>query len=631
MTKKTLGKAILIVLLFQKCLLLADNRTNDQMSNDAVYKKERHCIINILKKLRISKNLKNLSWETDEDGNQTNTEMYIRKGSRAKDRRILVEEDTDKSSVDSSRNSKFGSTGRCCVFNQKCNCSNRSDLNKIRKWVQSFKQVQNLSQKQDLSPNKYYMYACELFFKSKPIDGQENIICKKTFGDTAPSISSTADSDSSLIPKYFYDNWKSNMLLAKYLEIVEKYYFSYVGYEDFTERQVYLLTKQRKNIWSDLEWWYETLCLQSYRLFSDLENRYKSIGLFVTMELYDLTYVNSNLLEEVVKQILNKEQDEPDLRIFDGDFVVRVRKAFYERIDGLAQETQLQQQQQNIDDQKQKQPNLYKAQNPPLNIEITAQASPPPRKNSSRNQKNNRSSFANPRKSPQAPRKTAQIPKSFKIRKNPNFQILNKLHKIDNSFQNLISFYIENLPISTRTKIASCIENLNREITQCESEFGEDNCEEILPTMVTNQCPIGYKRIGMRKCVKECPDNYAQLGAICLKPDSYNRRSYSKKKECENYGKKCSLYGVEGYISDCIYGYTPIGKNICVGLCPEGWEDVGKGCVYEEPLSTKLFIKNFGEIKMKGGKSHVETGIDDSVELENSRGLQFVKQFFGDD
>jgi hypothetical protein len=105
---------------------------------------------------------------------------------------------------------------------------------------------------------------------------------------------------------------------------------------------------------------------------------------------------------------------------------------------------------------------------------------------------------------------------------------------------------------------------------------------------------MGFIRIGIRKCVKICPENYRQLGALCLKPASYDRgHSYQSLGDCQNFRHRCSFYGAAGYLKDCGKGFNLVGKGTCVSVCPQGWSDIGKGCVFENPLTTKLFVKRF--------------------------------------
>lgn len=124
-------------------------------------------------------------------------------------------------------------------------------------------------------------------------------------------------------------------------------------------------------------------------------------------------------------------------------------------------------------------------------------------------------------------------------------------------------------------------------------------CEAITPTMVTNQCPEGFVRGGVRKCYKTCPENYgfAGFGSLCEKPPGYPRRKmFGSRGECERgyQGKNCSLWGGEGYLEDCRLGFIPVGRGICASTCPEGWLDKGAHCQFEKVLTTKVFVKNLG-------------------------------------
>jgi hypothetical protein len=117
--------------------------------------------------------------------------------------------------------------------------------------------------------------------------------------------------------------------------------------------------------------------------------------------------------------------------------------------------------------------------------------------------------------------------------------------------------------------------------------------------MVSNQCPEGFRRSGVRKCFRRCPEEYGFVGfgGLCQKPQSYQRnKSFGGKGECERgyQGKNCSLWAGEGYLEDCRAGFMPVGRDLCASICPEGWLDGGAHCEYEKVLTTKVFVKNFG-------------------------------------
>ena len=182
-----------------------------------------------------------------------------------------------------------------------------------------------------------------------------------------------------------------------------------------------------------------------------------------------------------------------------------------------------------------------------------------------------------------------------------------KIMQIDNAFLDLTMFYLPLFPKALAKKISSCVTNLDKQIMDCESIYGKNNCEEINKTTVSNQCPPKYKRIGLRKCVKICPENFEQLGAVCIKPKSYLRPLPTETRQACETGNthKCTFYSSEGYMKNCEVGYTLIGKRICAPICPYGWEDVGKGCVFIELITTQLFFKRFGnDSKLRRLKIH---------------------------
>lgn len=196
---------------------------------------------------------------------------------------------------------------KCCLFNSSCNCLSHSDLDKIRAWVLSYKQIQGAETLNSTAPQDMFIRACKLFFKARGLEnsGVEDKFCTKTFYENKEKLNSPAEQKT---PKFFVQNWRANMLMAKYLQVVEKFYMEFLAIDDYTQRQIYMLTKLKGLVWSNLTWWYETLSIQAYRLFGDVNLlQTKNIGLFITMELYDLTEKDSQLLESLVKRIIGQQ------------------------------------------------------------------------------------------------------------------------------------------------------------------------------------------------------------------------------------------------------------------------------------------------------------------------------------
>ena len=122
---------------------------------------------------------------------------------------------------------------------------------------------------------------------------------------------------------------KSNILLSKYLQLIETLYRKFLTEEDLVTKKIFLLTSMGKILWSELVWFYDTLQIKSYRLFHILGNnnqsedqflKHKNIMMFVTMELYDLTEKDDPAVEELIHQIYKKNNNQ-----ITSNFLIEVR------------------------------------------------------------------------------------------------------------------------------------------------------------------------------------------------------------------------------------------------------------------------------------------------------------------
>ena len=74
---------------------------------------------------------------------------------------------------------------------------------------------------------------------------------------------------------------KSNILLSKYLQLIETLYRKFLTEEDLVTKKIFLLTSMGKILWSELVWFYDTLQIKSYRLFHILGNNNQSEDQFL--------------------------------------------------------------------------------------------------------------------------------------------------------------------------------------------------------------------------------------------------------------------------------------------------------------------------------------------------------------
>lgn len=92
------------------------------------------------------------------------------------------------------------------------------------------------------------------------------------------------------------------------------------------------------------------------------------------------------------------------------------------------------------------------------------------------------------------------------------------------------------------------------------------------------KCKKGWSGIGP-VCWMDCPADFRDDGAFCLKPKPYVRGTgFTKKDQCENKNKLgCEKKGLV-YYPKCAEGFKPFGCCLCTPSCPSGMKDIGISC-----------------------------------------------------
>jgi hypothetical protein len=63
----------------------------------------------------------------------------------------------------------------------------------------------------------------------------------------------------------------------------------------------------------------------------------------------------------------------------------------------------------------------------------------------------------------------------------------------------------------------------------------------------------------------------------CSKPESYKSERYTDASNCPAEG--CEVYADQFYVSKCKPGFTRVGADLCMAVCPHGWPDLGEQCL----------------------------------------------------
>jgi hypothetical protein len=221
-------------------------------------------------------------------------------------------------------------TKKCCLLNAACDCDSTSDLPKLRKWILSFYEIEKSDNLLTQHPDQIYTQACRLFFKTKSMlsphpkttkYSEKNKFCKMTFPPpnfppTHASFYSKLSNPTAKNPKnpnnpktpnpktpptFFHQTWQSTTFFAKYLQTTETLYKKFLKIQNPTTKDLFLLTQLHHNLWASLQWFFDTVSIQAYRVFAltdksdfdDLSSR--RLGIFVMIELYDLWEIDGDL------------------------------------------------------------------------------------------------------------------------------------------------------------------------------------------------------------------------------------------------------------------------------------------------------------------------------------------------
>ena len=63
----------------------------------------------------------------------------------------------------------------------------------------------------------------------------------------------------------------------------------------------------------------------------------------------------------------------------------------------------------------------------------------------------------------------------------------------------------------------------------------------------------------------------------CSKPESYKSKRYTDANNCPPEG--CEVYADQFFVSKCKPGFTRVGADLCMAVCPHGWPDLGEQCL----------------------------------------------------
>lgn len=142
------------------------------------------------------------------------------------------------------------------------------------------------------------------------------------------------------------------------------------------------------------------------------------------------------------------------------------------------------------------------------------------------------------------------------------------------------------LATEAKDRIKTCGISLEGALKRCEAAHGSGNCET--ETMYAQKkCPSGLKRIGCCTCATACPEGFDEKALFCMKPAAAKSPQYNSQSDCENLTKKgCERWVLDFWVPKCNSGFTRVGADQCIALCPEGWNDAGRHCM--KPTTVQL-------------------------------------------
>ena len=183
-------------------------------------------------------------------------------------------------------------------------------------------------------------------------------------------------------------------------------------------------------------------------------------------------------------------------------------------------------------------------------------------------------------------------------------------------------------PAQQRNQISKCNLNMKGPLERCNQVYGKDpnnpgqgNCELIFEKFedsqlinssiktstdmndnkqrsggavpfVSRKCPPTYKRYGCCKCMKTCDSVHMHprnadgslksesldRNLYCNKPESYKSEKFTDASKCTSE-RGCEVYADQFYVEKCREGFTRVGADLCMAVCPHGWPDLGEQCL----------------------------------------------------
>ena len=137
--------------------------------------------------------------------------------------------------------------------------------------------------------------------------------------------------------------------------------------------------------------------------------------------------------------------------------------------------------------------------------------------------------------------------------------------------------------------------NLPKEnvLKRCNKLFTEEGCEQIDEYTVAKKCQKNYFSIGYSYCVPICPIGY---DSIDNDPFFCSKTIFTQRSEVfSKSGLVKKNYRGVFEVESCPEGFREIDNDICIRICPRGWEDFGTVCKKPvlERRQNEIFFYNF--------------------------------------
>ena len=155
----------------------------------------------------------------------------------------------------------------------------------------------------------------------------------------------------------------------------------------------------------------------------------------------------------------------------------------------------------------------------------------------------------------------------------PSLLALSDFKSKANLEQILINF--STLPSTLQKSILECNLPKQNVLKRCKNMFPA-GCEQIDEFTAAKKCKKNFISIGYSFCVPICPTGYDSIiddPFFCSKSVSTQRvKSFEKM----NFEVKSYRGAFE--VGKCPEGFREIDNDVCVRMCPRGWEDFGVVC-----------------------------------------------------